>query len=163
MQRSARLLVRPGRICMLSVVWYSASMFAQSPGATGPAHVTHILGFEDIPNNAGGELSIQEDGLEFRRSQGPAARISTRSIQNVSLGSLDKQVGGVPMALGRAATPFGGGRVIGLFSHKKYDTLTVEYADTNGGLHGAVFQLDKGQAELIRNKLTKPVAFGDQK
>ena len=57
------------------------------------------------------------------------------------------------MALGRAATPFGGGRVIGLFSHKKYDTLTVEYLDTNGGLRGAIFQLNKGQAQIIKDKL----------
>ena len=43
----------------------------------------------------------------------------------------DKQVGGLPMALGRAATPYGGGRVIRLFAHKKYDFVTLEYFDSN--------------------------------
>jgi hypothetical protein len=103
-----------------------------------------------MANNAGGNLSIQEDVLQFRTGEGPAAQIGVGSIINVSLGEQDKQVGGVPMALGRAATPFGGGRVIGLFSHKKYDTLTVEYLDANGGLHGAIFQLNKGKAQAIR-------------
>jgi len=49
------------------------------------------------------------------------------------------------MALGQAATPFGGGRVIGLFAHKKFDTLTVEY--------GEIFKSNKGQGEILRTKL----------
>jgi hypothetical protein len=38
-------------------------------------------------------------------------------------------------------------------AHKKYDTLTLEYVDSNGGLHGAIFQLSKGQGELVTNFL----------
>ena len=57
------------------------------------------------------------------------------------------------MTLGKAATPFGGGRVVSLFAHKKYDTLTLVYADANGGIHGAIFQLNKGQGEVLRNEL----------
>ncbi len=49
------------------------------------------------------------------------------------------------MMLGKAAVPFGGGRVVSLFSHKKYDSFTVEFLDSNGGLHGAIFRLSKGQ------------------
>ena len=63
------------------------------------------------------------------------------------------QVGGVPMKIGKTAAPFGGGRVVSLFAHKKYDTLTLEYVDSNGALHGAIFQLEKGQGELVRNEL----------
>ncbi len=62
-------------------------------------------------------------------------------------------MGGVPVALGRAATPFGGGRVIALFSHKKYDTVTVEYLDPSGGLHGTIFQMNKGQGQVLRDEL----------
>jgi hypothetical protein len=62
-------------------------------------------------------------------------------------------VGGIPLALGRAATPFGGGRVIGLFSHKKYDFLTLESFDANGGFHGTIYQLNKGQGEALANEL----------
>jgi len=57
------------------------------------------------------------------------------------------------MKLSKAAAPYGGGRVVSLFAHKKYDTLTLEYVDSNGGVHGAVFQLKKGQGELVRNEL----------
>jgi len=48
------------------------------------------------------------------------------------------------MTLGEAAAPFGGGRVVSLFAHKKYDTLSLEYVDTDGGIHGAIFQPKEG-------------------
>jgi hypothetical protein len=83
--------------------------------------VTHVLGFESVSNNANGELSIQEHTLRFQKSDGSVAQVSVDSIQDLSLGVEDKQVGGTAMAVGRAAAPYGGGRVIGLFSHKKYD------------------------------------------
>jgi len=63
------------------------------------------------------------------------------------------QVGGVPMKMGKIAAPYGGGRVVSLFAHKKYDTLTLEYVDGNGGVHGAIFLVGKGQGELVRDEL----------
>ena len=38
------------------------------------------------------------------------------------------------MKLGKAEAPYGGGRVVSLFAHKKYDTVTLEYADSEEGL-----------------------------
>jgi len=40
-----------------------------------------------------------------------------------------------------------------LFSHKKFDTVTVEYLDANGGFHGAIFQLNKGQGQVLMSEL----------
>ena len=57
------------------------------------------------------------------------------------------------MKLGKAAAPFGSGRVVSLFAHKKYDIVTLEYVDSDGGVHGAIFQLSKGQGELVTNFL----------
>jgi len=56
------------------------------------------------------------------------------------------------MMLGKAAVPFEGGRVVSLFSHKKYDSLTVEYLDSNGGFHGAIFRLSKGQGQTFKER-----------
>jgi len=117
-------------------------------------HATHILGFGDTANNASGDLSIQEGALRFQKTgAAQSAQINLDSIQRASLGQQDKQVGGTALAVGRAATPYGGGRVIALFSHKKYDTVTLEYLDANGGFHGAIFQLDKGKGEALKNQL----------
>ena len=123
--------------------------------ATAPfsARVTHLMGFEGAANNAGGTLSIQGGALQFQKGGKPAVEVSIASVQDVFLGEQSKQVGGAPMTLGKAATPFGGGRVVSLFAHKKYDTLALEYVDANGGVHGAIFQLNKGQGEILRNEL----------
>jgi hypothetical protein len=144
--------------CLLPLICCCAALMAQDHGgaASAPgsaAHVTHVLGFESISNNANGDLSIQEHMLRFQKSDGSMAQVSVDSIRDVSLGQEDKQVGGTAMALGKAGTPFGGGRLISLFSHKKYDTLTVEYLDPNGGFHGSIFQLNKGQGQAIKTAL----------
>ena len=158
-RRDAHFPICPTLVCLMLLIWFSTGLIAQNPsGANSPAEgspmrVTHVLGLERLSKNANGNLSIQGGALHFQRDEGPAAQISISSIQDVFLGEQDKQVGGVPMALGQAATPFGGGRVIALFSHKKYDTLTLEYLDSNGGLHGVIFQLNKGQGQVFRHKL----------
>ena len=145
--------------CLLLVVGCSTAMLAQNPSgpgsvAGGPGiRVTHVLGFEGVSSNAKGNLSIQDSSLQFQKNGGAADQVSIASIQDVSLGEESKQVGGLPMTLGKAAAPFGGGRVVSLFSHKKYDTLTLEYLDVNGGLHGAIFQLSKGQGQVLKNEL----------
>jgi len=114
---------------------------------------THLLGLENTKSNCNGTLSIQGDALQFQQGGKPGTEVKITSIQAVFLGGESKQVGGLPMKLGKAAAPYGGGRVVSLFAHKKYDTLTLEYVDSNGGVHGAIFQLSKGQGELVTNFL----------
>src|SRR6266496_1173952 len=141
------------------VLWCTAATLAQSAGQsanpTTPVSIrsTHLLGFENAKNNANGTLSIQRDALQFQKNGKPAIQVSIASVQDIFLGEQSKQVGGTPMTLGKAAVPFGGGRAISLFAHKKYDTLALEYVDSNGGMHGAIFQLSKGQADILRNEL----------
>ena len=139
---------KSGLVCLMALTFVSGGLMAQDT-----MRVTHILGLEGLPNNTNGSLSIQGDALRFQKDEGPSAQISIASIQDIFLGEQDKQIGGTPMALGRAGAPFGGGRAIALFSHKKYDTLTLEYRDSNGGLHGAILQLNKGQGQGLKDKL----------
>jgi hypothetical protein len=149
-----------------SALWLSATLICCS--LTGPAqqitkpgntiasfstHATHLLGFASARNNSTGTLSVQDDSLQFQPNGKPAAQVKIALVQDVFLGAESKQVGGLPMTLGKTAAPFGGGRVVSLFAHKKYDTLTLEYVDADQGVHGAIFQLTKGQGELVRNEL----------
>src|SRR3989454_11466861 len=141
------------------LVWCSTAMLSQNPSvpvsvAGSPGiRVTHVLGLEGVSGNTTGNLTIEDNTLQFQKSGGATNQVSIASIQAVFLGEQSKQVGGLPMTLGKAATPFGGGRVISLFAHKKYDTLSLEYVDADGGIHGAIFQLKKGQAEIVKNEL----------
>jgi hypothetical protein len=114
---------------------------------------TQLLGFHGAQDNANGTLSIQGDALQFHKDGKPAVEIKVDSIQNVFLGEQSREIGGVPMTLGKAAAPYGGGRVLSLFAHKKYDTITVQFVDDDGGVHGSIFQLNKGQGEVFRNEL----------
>jgi hypothetical protein len=153
----ASLLLRSGLPILIMLAWFAATANGQSlpaaANASSSIHARHVLGFEGVKRNANGELSIQDDALRFVRDESPAAHVSITSIKNISLGEEDKQVGGVPMMLGKTAVPFGGGRVVSLFSHKKYDSLTIEYLDSSGGFHGSVFQLAKGQGQTFKNDL----------
>ena len=98
-------------------------------------------------------LSIQNNALRFQKHGDPGAQVKLTSVRALFLGEESKQVGGLPVKLGKAAVPYGGGRVISLFAHKKYDTLTLEYIDKDGGVHGAIFEVTKGQGEVVRNEL----------
>jgi hypothetical protein len=145
--------------CLMFLVWCRTGLMArdhgaaETPASASTLHVTHILGFEGISNNANGDLAIQDGYLRFQKSNSSSAQVPIASIQELSLGGQDKQVGGVPMMLAKSAAPYGGGRVISLFSHKNYDTITLEYVDPNGGFHGAIFQLNKGQGEILKSEL----------
>ena len=155
------LQVRRSYIAFLTILiisWSavgSAQNDSQSASVILPfsVHVTHLLGFEGVKSNAHGTLAVEDVCLVFYTGGIPAAKVKIASVQAVSTGEESKEVGGLPMTLGKAATPYGGGRVISLFAHKKYDTLTVEYADADGGVHGAIFQLQKGQGEALKNEL----------
>ncbi len=144
--------------CLLPLICASTSLLAQNhdveKSASGVTfHVTHVLGFEGMSKNSNGNLSIQGNALRFQNSEGSGAQINIGAIQDVFVGEENKQVGGTPLALGKMAVPFGGGRVVSLFSHKKYDAVTVEYLDPNGGLHGAIFQLNRDQGQALKNEL----------
>ena len=121
--------------------------------------VTHLLGLPNTNRNCNGTLSIRDSVLEFQANRKPGVQVQMASVLHLSLGEEGKQVGGLPMKIGKAAAPYGGGRVVSLFAHKKYDTLTFEYVDGSGGVHGAIFQLKKGQGELVRNELVARGVF----
>jgi hypothetical protein len=150
-------LLRGGFALLILLAWIAGTANGQSQVETSAAsssiHVKHVLGFEGVRRNASGDLSIQDDDLGFQQNGKPAAQVNITSIHNISLGEEDNQVGGVPMMLGKTAVPFGGGRVVSLFSHKKYDSLTIEYLDSRGGFHGSIFQLAKGKGQTVKNDL----------
>jgi hypothetical protein len=48
--------------------------------------------------------------------------------------------------------PYGSGRFLSLF-RSKLDTLTLQYRDPDGGLHGLIFTMSVGRAELLKRQL----------
>lgn len=119
--------------------------------ATTP-NVVHVLGFENIKRNAKGKLTVRADAIQFDAA---AARAEVRiaSILDVFTGQDSKRlVGGTLGTVTMIAAPYETGRIISLF-REKTDLLTLEYQDSSGGLHGAIFTLPKGQAAAIKKQL----------
>jgi hypothetical protein len=102
------LLIRGGLALLVLLAWFMTAKGQSQPEnsiVSARIHVTHVLGFEDVRRNVSGELSIQDGDLRFQRDKTPAAQVSITSIQHISLGEQDKQVGGFPMMMGKAAVP----------------------------------------------------------
>ena len=144
-----------------SIVLICSSLAAPAQQITQPGNTsapfstraTHLLGFANARDNSTGTLSVQGDSLQFQQNGKTGAKVKIALVRDVFLGAESKQVGGLPMTLGKTAAPFGGGRVVSLLAHKKYDTVTVQYVDADQGIHGAIFQLAKGQGELVKSEL----------
>lgn len=153
------LIPRLAVVVLLLLVMCTAASSGQTASepsnstVTFSVRATHVLGFEGAENNSTGTLSIQDRVLRFQRASKPVVQVTIVSVQDVFLGDESKQIGGLPMTLGKAAVPFGGGRVVSLFAHKKYDTLALEYVANDGGIHGAIFELSEGQGKLLRDQL----------
>ena len=148
-------------ILLLPLLLFCAGLFAQtaetsaSKDASG-IRARHVLGLEEVRRNLHGTLTAQPSGLDFKAG-GAHGAVAIASIQDVFTGQDSHQTGGKVLTFAKMGVPYGGGRVISLFSHEKLDSLTVEYRDANGGLHGVVFTMPLGQAEVLKKQL---VALG---
>lgn len=145
--------------CLVPASCFAASLIAQdlahvkTASSSSVLRARTVLGLEGVANNSMGELSIQDDAFVVSLRAGPAVRLPLSAIQSAFLSQENKEAGGTSAAVGRAVTPFGGGRVIALFAHKNYDFVTLEYLDSNGGLHGTIYQLNKGQGHVLADEL----------
>jgi hypothetical protein len=124
----------------------------QASQSTSIPHVKCVIGLENIKPNTKGTLSLLPTGLEFAAGKNKVD-ISTASIQDIFTGQESRQdVSGPAGTLAKAAIPYGGGRIVSLFSHQ-VEVLTVEYLDSNGGFHGTVFVLSSGKATMLKDQL----------
>lgn len=126
----------------------SVGQAQSAPAATDAVQLTGLTGTKD---NTKGTLTVEKGTLTFATSKS-SSEVSAASIQAVVTGNDSQRV-----IRGTAGTltmlaPYGGGRAISLL-RSKIDTLTIQYRDSNGGLHGAIFTMPVGKAELIKESL----------
>ena len=126
-----------------------------SLGQTQPApdetEAVQVTGLTGVKQNTKGSLKVENGSLSFAYSKGKCD-FPASSIQDVVTGRDSQRViGGTVGTLSRLA-PYGGGTAMSLL-RTKLDTLTIQYQDSNGGLHGAIFTLPVGHAEAIKEQL----------
>jgi hypothetical protein len=120
------------------------------------ADVKLVIGGDMIKNNSQGTLSVVGSSLQFVSGKAKKMEVDASSIQDISTNEDNRQDVTGAAHYAAMAIPYGGGRVLSLFSHK-VDVLTVEFKDADGGYHGTVFVLPQGQAAPIKKQL---VAMG---
>jgi hypothetical protein len=104
-----------------------------------------------------GRLTLVNRSLRFIYDKGNA-EVSAASIQDVVTGRDSQRVVGGALGTLTLLAPFGSGRALSLF-RKKLDTLTIQYRDSDGGLHGVIFTVPLGKAEIIKEEL---ISYGAQ-
>lgn len=145
-----KLLRRVSLAVLFFSAWPASSSFAQQQAATS-LNVKHVIGLEGIKHNAKGKVTISKDALDF--ATGPTkSDLSIASIQDVLTGADSQRLVGGTLGTLTMFAPYASGRFLSLF-RTKIDTLTIEYRDANGGLHGAIFTLPQGQAAALKKQL----------
>lgn len=145
--------MRFGRIMLPSLLLTVGTFVSLSQAQSTPAstEAVQITGLTGVKNNTKGNLKVENGSLSFASPRN-ACSVSATSIQDVVTGNDSQRVIGGTVGSLTMLAPYGAGRAISLL-RSKIDTLTIQYRDPNGGLHGVIFTLPLGKAELIKADL----------
>ena len=111
-----------------------------------------VIGFAGLKENTKGRLTVVNGTLRFVHAKGKAD-VAAASIEDVVTGSDSQRViGGTFGTVASIVAPYGTGSALPLL-RKKVDTLTIQYRDADGGLHGAIFTMPRGKADPIKKEL----------
>jgi hypothetical protein len=133
-----------GTLCFCSFVGHAQ----RSQNLT---QAVQLIGLAGLNENTKGNLTVIDGTLRFIHSKGNAD-VAATSIENVVTGTDSQRVIGGTLGTLTLLAPFGSGRVLSLF-RTKLDTLTIQYRDADGGLHGVIFTVPLGKAEMIKQEL----------
>ncbi|MGB0035422.1 MAG: hypothetical protein WBP79_08115 [Candidatus Acidiferrales bacterium] len=115
------------------------------------ADTKQVLGLEGLKHNVSGTLSVENGSLVFTKGK-KKVTIPTNTITEVITGKdTERTIGGTVGTLTMFA-PYGGGRFLSLF-RTKIDTLSIQYHDQSGAVHGAIFTLMEGNAWAAKKAL----------
>lgn len=111
-----------------------------------------VIGLTGLKENTKGRLTVLNGTLRFVYTKGKID-VAAVSIEDVVTGKDSQRViGGTVGTVASLAAPYGSGSALPLL-RKKVDTLTIQYRDADGGLHGAIFTVPRGQADAIKKQL----------
>jgi hypothetical protein len=145
---------------MIKIVLFAIPVFMAGPTVPvcnaqqlpKPTKAVQLTGMAGVKNNTKGNLAVENGALRFTHS-GSASDLAASSMQDVGTGSDSQRV--IRGTLGTLSRfgPYGSGTFMSLF-RSKIDTLTIQYRDVDGGVHGAIFTATPvGTADVIKNEL----------
>jgi hypothetical protein len=122
---------------------------AQQPVAGNKA--VQVTGLAGVKANASGNLTLENGNLQFATS-GTKVSVPIHSVEDVITENDSQRVFHGTVGTLTMFAPYGGGRFLSLF-RSKIDTLTIQYRDTDGGLHGAIFTMPLGKSDPFKKDL----------
>lgn len=137
-------------IVLLSIVGITALPAVAQKPATG-TKATQFMGLEGVKPKAGGMLTLDGGNLQFTSSKGKAS-VPLNSVEDVVTGNDSQRVFRGTFGTLTMFAPYGSGRFLSLF-RSKLDTLTIQYRDADGSLHGAIFTMGEGKADQLKKEM----------
>ena len=143
----------PLLLIALALLWCDPLIHrSHAQQAQTPTSAVQVIGIVGVNEKTKGTLSLVNGALRFSHAKGNV-EVTAASIEDVVTGKDSQRViGGTLGTVTQIAAPFGTGRVLSLF-RTKLDTLTIKYRDADGGLHGVIFTVPQGKAEMIKQQL----------
>jgi hypothetical protein len=122
-----------------------------SPPPQAPIKSTALVGLAGVKQNTVGTVAVKGGELHFVHSEGTSG-IAAAAMEDVVTGDDSQRM--IRGTLGTLSMfgPYGSGRALSLF-RSKIDTLTIQYRDADGALHGVVFAMPVGKAESVKQEL----------
>jgi hypothetical protein len=153
MTKEIRMTLRSRLVLTAAVLFFAEVVIpiGKAQQISVPVKAVQLIGLNGVKDNAKGSLNVENDHLHFIHGKA-SSDVSAISIQDVVTGADTERAVGKTIGMMSMAAPYGGGRFLSLF-RKKIDTLTVQYRDADGGLHGAIFTMPVGTAQVIKKEL----------
>jgi hypothetical protein len=133
--------------------WLAAPCGAQQ--AAPVTGVVQVIGMSGIKEHANGSLAIDGGNLQFSNSKAKAS-VAIASLQDIVTGNDSQRALHGTLGTLTMFGPYESGRFLSLF-RSKLDTLTIQYVDASGAVHGAIFTMPVGKADALKKQL---VALG---
>lgn len=139
---------------LLGILLMQLGPLALPSPAQQPANdlkVVQLTGLVGVKNKTKGTVKVENGNLQFVHAK-TATAVAVSTIEDVvTENDSQRAVHGFVGTLTMFA-PYGGGRFLSLF-RTKLDTLTLQYRDGDGALHGAIFTMALGKADPLKKQL----------
>src|SRR4030095_13119941 len=139
------------KVSLIGFSLFFCSSVGHAQQAQTLTQAVQLVGVAGLKENTKGNLTFINGTLRFIHAKGNAD-VAAVSIQDVVTGTDSQRAIGGTLGTLTMLAPFGSGRVLSLF-RTKLDTLTIQYRDADGGLHGVIFTVPLGKAETIKQEL----------
>jgi len=145
--------MKPRTALPILILLMSATLMqaGEPTSTTYSTEAVQIIGFGDIRDNTKGTLELKDGSLHFTSSK-ESFTVRANNIQDVVTGNDTQRAIQGPVGTISQFGPYGSGRVLSLF-RSNIDTFTIEYRDSDGALHGAIFTMPAGKADPLKEEL----------